>query len=169
MLQAVTFAVIALLTVIDQITKYLVVLYLKPVGTADFIPGVRLNYLENTGAAFGSLTGSTVLLSVVTAVVLVALLAALGKKAFGSKILHWGVALITAGGIGNLIDRVFKGYVTDFFEFTFVKFPVFNVADCLITVGAVISIIYLVYDIFASVKKEKAEKAEKAEKENGND
>lgn len=80
---------------------------------------------------------------------------------FSSKILHWGVALITAGGIGNLIDRVFRGYVTDFFEFTFIKFPVFNVADCLITVGAVISIIYLVYDIVVSIKKEKAEKAAK--------
>lgn len=80
MLQAVTFAVIALLTVIDQITKYIVVLYLKPIGMTDFIPGVRLNYLENTGAAFGSMTGNTVLLSVITAVVLVALLIALGKK-----------------------------------------------------------------------------------------
>lgn len=161
MLQAVTFAVIALLTVIDQITKYVVVLYLKPIGMTDFIPGVRLNYLENTGAAFGSMTGNTVLLSVITAVVLVVLLIALGKKVFSSKILHWGVALITAGGIGNLIDRVFRGYVTDFFEFTFIKFPVFNVADCLITVGAVISIIYLVYDIVVSIKKEKAEKAAK--------
>ena len=161
MLQAVTFAVIALLVVIDQITKYIVILYLKPIGMAGFIPGVRLNYLENTGAAFGSMTGSTLLLSVVTAIVLVVLIIALGKKSFHSKILHWGVALRTAGGIGNLIDRVFRGFVTDFFEFTFIKFPVFNVADCLITVGAVISIIYLVYDIVISIKKEKAEKAAK--------
>lgn len=161
MLQAVTFGVIALLTVIDQITKYLVVLYLKPIGTADFIPGVRFNYLENTGAAFGSMTGSTLFLSIITAVVLVVLLVLLGKKSFHSKILHWGVALITAGGIGNLIDRVFRGYVTDFLEFTFIKFPVFNFADCLITVGAAVAIIYLVYDIIVSVKKEKVEKSVK--------
>ena len=166
MLQAVTFGVIALLTVIDQIIKYVVDLYLKPIGMADFIPGVRLNYLENTGAAFGSLTGNTVLLSVLTAVVLVALLIALGKKFFGSKILHWAVALIAAGGIGNLIDRVFREYVIDYFEFTFFKFPVFNFADCLVTVGAVIAIVYLMYDIIVTAKKEKAEKAEK---EKGND
>lgn len=161
MLQAVTFGVIALLTVIDQITKYIVDLYLKPIGTADFIPGLRFNYLENTGAAFGSLTGSTVILSILTALVLVVLLIVLGKKLLNSKILHWAVVLITAGGIGNLIDRVFKGYVTDFLEFTFIKFPVFNFADCLITVGAAVAIIYLVYDIIVSVKKEKAEKAAK--------
>lgn len=165
MLQAVTFGVIALLTVIDQIIKYVVDLYLKPMGTAGFILGVRLNYLENTGAAFGSLTGNTTLLSVLTAVVLVALLIALGRKFFDSKILHWSIVLITAGGIGNLIDRIFRGYVIDYFEFTFFKFPVFNFADCLVTVGAAVAIVYLVYDIIVSAKKEKAEKAAK-EKEN---
>lgn len=161
MFQAVTFGAIAILTVIDQIIKYVVDIYLKPAGMAGFIPGVRLNYLENTGAAFGSLTGNTKLLSVITAVVLAALIIALGKKFFGSNILHWSIVLITAGGIGNLIDRVFRGYVIDYFEFTFFKFPVFNFADCLVTVGAAMAIVYLIYDIIVTAKKEKAEKAAK--------
>lgn len=96
---------------------------------------------------------------------LVALLIALGRKFFDSKILHWSIVLITAGGIGNLIDRIFRGYVIDYFEFTFFKFPVFNFADCLVTVGAAVAIVYLVYDIIVTAKKEKAEKAAK-EKEN---
>lgn len=164
MLQVVSYAVIVLLTVIDQITKYCVDIYLKPVETAPFIPGVRFAYLENTGAAFGSMQGNTDFLSVVTGIVLLLMLVAVGFKFFDSKILHWCVVLLAAGGIGNLIDRVFRGYVIDFLEFTFIDFPVFNFADCLVTVGAAIAIVYLVYDIVATVKKDKAEKREKDSK-----
>lgn len=106
----------------------------------------------------------TAFLSVVTAVVLILMLAAIGMKLFDSKILHWCVVLLTAGGIGNLIDRVFRGYVIDFLEFTFIDFPVFNFADCLVTVGAAAAIVYLIYDIVVTVKKDRAEKKEKDNK-----
>ena len=70
---------------------------------------------------------------------------------FLTKRLEFGVAysaitLIVSGGLGNLIDRIFRGYVIDYIEPLFVNFAVFNFADILVTVGAAILIVYLIYD-----------------------
>ena len=61
--------------------------------------------------------------------------------------------LIISGGLGNLIDRIFRGSVIDYIEPLFVNFAVFNFADCLVTVGAAILIVYLIYDLVKSVRK----------------
>ena len=76
-----------------------------------------------------------------------------------SPLLRASLAMIVGGGIGNMIDRVLLGYVVDFLEFTFIKFPVFNVADSFVCIGAALLILYFVIDIIKDYKngKQKAD------------
>lgn len=153
---------IAALTVADQIIKYFVLLYLKPVGSVGAINGfLEWNYVENTGAAFGSFSGNTALLSIITAVIIIAGIAAIILKKINNKFLLVTATVIIAGGLGNLIDRIFRGYVVDFIKVLFIDFPVFNFADILVTCGSFMLIIYLIIDIYKdSRKKRKGDKLE---------
>ncbi|NLB36455.1 MAG: signal peptidase II [Clostridiales bacterium] len=156
MAQAVALIIIAALTVADQLLKLLVELRLKPVGTVDVIANIfQLRYVENTGAAFSLFSGKTYLLASFTAVIIAVGIYCLVTKRIKSKYLLFCATLIIAGGIGNLIDRVFRGYVIDYLEFLFVDFAVFNFADCLVTVGAVLIIGYLIWDIIRDAKRKK--------------
>ena len=121
--------VAALLVALDQITKYLARTLLMGQGTIVLIPGfLGLEYVENTGMAFSALTGFTPLLTVVSLVLSLLLAGAIWKK--------WMLTLVLAGAVGNLIDRALFGYVTDMIKTLFMTFPVFNVADCCVVVGA---------------------------------
>ena len=153
---------IAALTVADQIIKYFVLLYLKPVGSVGAINGfLEWNYVENTGAAFGSFSGNTALLSIITAVIIIAGIAAIILKKINNKFLLVTATVIIAGGLGNLIDRIFRGYVVDFIKVLFIDFPVFNFADILVTCGSFMLLIYLIIDIYKdSRKKRKGDKLE---------
>ena len=143
MIQFLTVFIIAVLVVIDQLIKLAVLKYLEPIGSLTVIPKViQLSYLENTGAAFGSFGKYTAVLSVFTAVILAALIIFLLSKRLKFGVAYSAITLIVSGGLGNLIDRVFRGYV----EPLFVNFAVFNFADILVTVGAAILIVYLIYD-----------------------
>ena len=113
-------------------------------------------YAENTGAAFSMFASSTGALSIFTGVLLAAGVVFLlipKKRAVAYDIC---VPLIIAGGAGNLIDRLTRGYVIDYIMTLFVEFPVFNFADCLITCGCFALVIYLIYSIAADAKKPKA-------------
>ena len=153
---------IAALTAADQIIKYFVLLYLKPVGSVGAINGfLEWNYVENTGAAFGSFSGNTALLSIITAVIIIAGIAVIILKKINNKFLLVTATVIIAGGLGNLIDRIFRGYVVDFIKVLFIDFPVFNFADILVTCGSFMLIIYLIIDIYKdSRKKRKGDKLE---------
>ena len=153
---------IAALTAADQIIKYFILLYLKPVGSVGAINGfLEWNYVENTGAAFGSFSGNTALLSIITAVIIIAGIAAIILKKINNKFLLVTATVIIAGGLGNLIDRIFRGYVVDFIKVLFIDFPVFNFADILVTCGSFMLIIYLIIDIYKdSRKKSKGDKLE---------
>ena len=106
------------------------------------IDGVfHITYTENTGAAFSMLSGKTVLLSVVTVVVVALLLYLLFADKIRGKFACILVALIASGGTGNLIDRIFRGSVTDMFDFRLINFAIFNVADIFVTCGAILFII----------------------------
>ncbi len=158
MLQFISLAVIALLTAADQVIKYLIVSDLKPVGEMILIPGVlRLTYVENDGAMMGMLGGKASAMTVVTVVVLIALVAVLLSKKVKFGLVYCCFVAIIAGGIGNLIDRFRLGYVIDYIDVLFVKFYVFNFADCLVTVGAFLIIGYELYEIIREgrAKKEK--------------
>lgn len=102
----------------------------------------QFTLVHNTGAAWGIFGGATFALGV-TAVVTSVVIAALGLW-FAPRcnwVLTLGCALVCAGGIGNAIDRFAQGYVTDFIEFSFIDFPVFNVADIGVTCGMVLAVV----------------------------
>lgn len=135
-----------ILIVIDQLTKAWVRITVPLGQSVPFLPYVMdLTYVQNTGAAFSSFSGMTKVLAVVslTAVVAVALL--LRRDFFPGKLGRASLALILAGAAGNLIDRAVLGYVTDMFETTFIRFPVFNVADICVVLGAVLMVAYVLF------------------------
>ena len=145
---------IAVLTAADQVIKLFVERFLAPVGTAEFINGfIGWNYVRNTGAAFGSFSDNTVLLSVVTGAVLLAGIVLIARKKVKSRFCLVCAVMIISGGLGNLIDRVLKGYVVDFIDLQFMNFAVFNFADILVTVGAFALMFYVIADIFRDRKK----------------
>lgn len=153
MLQAAAIMTIAFLIAIDQIIKFIVLKHLEPIGSITVIDKVlSLTYVENTGAAFGSFSGYTRVLSVFTALVLIVGLIYLLSGKIRSKVVYWGLTLIIAGGVANLIDRVGRHFVIDYIDPLFVKFAVFNFADILVTVGAFVVIIYLLYEIIRDSK-----------------
>lgn len=159
MLQAITIIIIAFLIAIDQLIKFAVLKHLEPIGSITVIDKVlSLTYVENTGAAFGSFSGYTRVLSVFTALVLIVGLIYLLSGRIRSKVVYWGLTLIISGGAANLIDRVGREFVIDYIDPLFIKFAVFNFADILVTVGAFIVIIYLLYDIIKDSKTDKAKK-----------
>lgn len=159
MLQVITVMSIAVLVSLDQIIKLLVIKYLEPIGSLPLIDGfIQLNYAENTGAAFGSFSGYTWILSIFTLVVIVAGLVYIlkGKVKFGVE--YVCITLILAGGLGNLIDRISRGFVVDYIEPLFIDFAIFNFADILVTCSAVVLIIWMLYGIYKDIKKEKEQK-----------
>lgn len=156
---------ILLLTFIDQWTKYLAVLHLKNQESIVLIPGVfQLQYLENHGAAFGILQGQQWIFFLMTIVYLVAavwiyLRIPKTKKYFP---LHMIAVVLTAGALGNFIDRISQGYVVDFFCFSLIDFPIFNVADIYVVlsfIGLAICILFVYKDEdFAFLNLKKKEK-----------
>lgn len=157
MFQAISLASIAVLTVIDQLTKYAAVATVKVNGPKNFLFGLmQFRYVENTGAAFSMFSENTSVLAVFSAVLIIAALVLLLSRKVKSNFVNACIVLVIAGGIGNVIDRVRLGYVVDFIEPLFIDFAVFNFADCCITVGAFMLISYQIYDIIRDNKKKKA-------------
>lgn len=130
---------VALLVALDQWTKALAVHYLKGQPSIPLIPGVlELQYLENRGAAFGIMQNCQWVFVVLCIVFLLALAWFYWLMPGNKKMmpLHVLCVLAAAGGIGNAIDRVLHNFVVDFIYFSLIDFPIFNVADCYVTVCA---------------------------------
>lgn len=139
---------IAVITVIaDQISKYLCRAFLHD-GSADIIPGVlRFTYVENKGAAFGMMSGHRWVFILFSVVIILVLAYAIYRFRNYHVIARISFGLLLGGGIGNMIDRLFLGYVVDFIDF----YPVpawkwvFNIADCGVTAGCVLLTVYLLF------------------------
>lgn len=131
----------------DQISKHFIDLIVKPIGNFDIIPGFfSFNYLENRGAALGILQNQRWLFIALTILLCAGIVVCLFAFKKHTKWSYAALCLILAGGVGNLIDRIFRGYVIDFLYFHFFPYK-FNVADCFVTVGAILMIIaVLLYD-----------------------
>ena len=158
MFQAVSLIVIAVLTVIDQLTKYVAVNTVKINGPKEFLFGLfQFRYVENTGAAFSSFSDNTLLLTVLTVIILCVCLILLLSRKFRNMFINICLMLVISGGLGNVIDRILYGFVVDFIEPLFIDFAVFNFADCCITVGAFMLIGYEIYELITE-KKKKADK-----------
>lgn len=143
-------AIIAIAVVLlDQISKHYVCLYLKPVGNVALIDGILdLTYVENTGAAFGILSDNRVVF-MVASVIIIALLGYIVAEFHGqSKLFDVCLGLIVGGGIGNMVDRAFLGYVIDFIDFCAFDFWVwvFNIADSAVVVGCILAVIFVLFD-----------------------
>lgn len=118
----------------DRVTK---VLAMDMQGPFALIPGViNARYVENTGAAFSLFSGRGVWLIAVTLLLIAGLCAWQLARPHENRVFRAGLWLIIGGGAGNLYDRVFLGYVVDFIETAFMRFPVFNIADVCVCVGA---------------------------------
>lgn len=155
------------LTVLDQWTKYLAMVHLKGQDPIVLWEGVfELHYLENRGAAFGILQGQKLIFLICTAVVL-SLIVLFYRRIPESKRffpLRAVAVLLSAGAIGNLIDRMRFSYVVDFLYFKLIDFPVFNIADCYVTVGAILLAVLILFVYkeeelgFLNLTKEKGKK-----------
>lgn len=135
-----------------------------------FIPKViSFSYSENTGATFGSFSGNTVLLTVITSVALLLLFVFLCYDRKESRFFRTCLVLIFAGGAGNLYDRIAFGYVRDFIRFDFwPKFAIFNVADSFLTVSTILLVVYAIFVMPGKMKERKDETGEEPEDgENG--
>lgn len=144
---------------IDQLLKFLVAEYLKPVSSVDVIPGLfSLTYVENKGAAFGIMSNMRWVFIVFTLIIVAVLIYIVIKNEIKSKLFIVSAILLIGGGIGNLIDRIFNGYVIDYLSLSFFP-PVCNFADYCITFGSVILVIYLIFfsNFFKDNKKVKAD------------
>ena len=141
---------------IDQLTKYLVTIHMDLNEVINIIPGlINFNRIPpNMGAAFGMFQGQTWFLITVTCVIMIICIAMLIRKTFDSKLMFWALCLVVGGGAGNLIDRIFRGgSVVDFLEFGFFEFPVFNVADIAVCVGAGLIVLYFIIDLVKDVRR----------------
>lgn len=142
---------------IDQLIKYYVDLYLKNKPALVVIRNIlQFNYLENDGAMMGFMGGRTALMTVLAIICVVVMLFVIFSGIIKDRIDYWCCLFMIAGGLGNIIDRVFRGYVIDYIEVLFVDFYIFNFADCLITVAAFVLIFYQIYLISKENKLKKA-------------
>ena len=144
------------LVAVDQIIKYFVDLYLKPIGSVLVVKNfLQFSYFENDGAMMGMMSGKTITMTVLAVICLavIAFVIFSGKVKFGVD--YCCVVLMMSGGLGNIIDRIFRGYVIDYIEVLFIDFYIFNFADCLVTCAAVVLIGNQIYEM---IKENKAKK-----------
>ncbi len=143
----ISFAIIVASVILDQITKVIALNELKPIVSHPFIPGfIEFRFTTNPGIAFGMLGGQGWLfipISSIAIIIVIFVLFRFRKKL--SPLLSVALSMIAGGGIGNQIDRIFRGEVIDFLNFQFFDFPIFNVADCFVSVGCVLAGIAIMF------------------------
>jgi signal peptidase II len=145
-------AIIAIVVVVDQATKYLVRQHLPLYGSVNLIPGLLdLTHVQNTGAAFGLLNAADfpykpAVMIGIAALALVAIAAYGAQLGFHERLARLGLSLILGGAFGNLIDRAVAGHVVDFVDVYWggSHFWAFNVADAAISVGAVLVLLDMI-------------------------
>lgn len=148
-------AIITVAIALDQYTKYLAVTLLKPIGTYPLWEGVfHFTYVENRGAAFGMLSDKRWVFMILSTIAVLGIIIYLVVRCRQTPLFEgMMLAMIAAGGIGNMIDRIKVGFVVDFLDFTLINFAVFNVADSFVTVGAALMIVYLLVTEIKAAKK----------------
>lgn len=140
---------IAVVIILDQITKALIRANLAVGESVTIIPGfMDLSHVQNTGAAFGMLNdvdfpGKPIVMVAIAGIALLAIAAYGAQLGFHERLARLGLALILGGAVGNLLDRAIAGHVVDFVDVYWrdVHFWAFNVADAAISVGAVLVIL----------------------------
>lgn len=144
--------------ILDQITKHYAFSFLRTGSSINILEGIfRLNYCENRGAAFGVMQNKIWLFAIITVIIIGGVIWFMIKKKPQSKLLVLSLTLLTGGALGNFIDRIVRGFVVDFLDFCLINFPIFNVADCFVVIGAILLAIYILFfsPDFPSDKKSK--------------
>lgn len=158
---ALAFIIAALVVIIDQVSKLLIVQF--GVDNTVVIPGLlNFVYSENDGMAWGLGSGFAWFFVVVTIVVSVFMIYLMTKKDFKSKLYFVAAGLIIGGGLGNMIDRIFRGFVVDFLSLSFFP-PICNLADYAITAGTICLIVFIIF--YYGKKKESSSEKISSEKE----
>ncbi len=175
----ISFLSAAVLIFLDQWTKQWAVAALKGQTDIDIIPGVlKLHYLENAGMAFGLLQNKQTFFFIITVFILAVLAWLLYKTPEKKRYfwIHLVLVMVMAGAVGNMIDRVSQKYVVDFIYFCLIDFPVFNVADCYVTVAAIIAFILIMFvykedlgPVYSLKKAETGAEEETAKEEDADD
>ncbi len=160
---------------LDLLTKGLIIKYVVPnVGDSAKVlpPLINFIYVKNTGAAWGIFGGRQIFLIILTTIILALFITfyILRVKRIGEKssiLFAVSTGLIVGGALGNLIDRIFLGYVRDFINFMFIDFPVFNFADISLTFGIIIVVIYFLF-YYSKEEAKISKNKENIEKNNEN-
>lgn len=142
------FIVFAVLIALDQFSKFLAVKNLKDHSDYIIFSNVfQLHYLENRGAAFGMLKNQKIFFVFVAIVIVTVIIYIIAKLPLTKhyQLGNWLLVVIAGGAVGNMIDRISYNYVVDFFYFSLINFPVFNVADIYVTVGTAILILSILF------------------------
>ena len=142
----ITFILIIAFAVIDQVSKQLIVANMTLGDSVNVVPGLlKFTYTHNDGMALGigSVAFRWIFIAVTVAICAV-LISLLFRAEFKNKLYFMSVACIVGGGIGNLIDRLFNGYVVDFLALSFFP-PICNFADYCITAGTVLLVIFILF------------------------
>lgn len=135
-----------ILAAADQIIKYFVVSGMSVGETAFSVLNIfDITYLQNRGAAFSILSGRLSLLSLISVVFCVGAVIYWIRKKPEHPLLKTALVMMFSGALGNGIDRIFRGFVVDYISASFVSFPVFNLADICITVGAAFLAVYFIW------------------------
>lgn len=158
-LYLVELAVVAVILIADLLSKKYVWSFLDQNGVQENVIGLfNIVKVKNEGAGFGIFQGKTVGLTVITFIVIVAICIYLFFALKESEWLRISLVFVIAGGIGNIVDRIAFGYVRDFIQFSFWEnFPVFNIADSFVTVGAFMLVIVLIIMLVQEGKKNQKE------------
>lgn len=143
--------IIAIIILLDQGTKYMVITYLKDKPAIPIINNIlEFVYVENYGAAFGILQNRRIFFIVITFLIILTILFLLiNNYYYFTKPMRVALAMLVGGAIGNLIDRIRLGYVVDFISVKFgntYNFPVFNVADSFIVVATILIIWMVIFN-----------------------
>jgi signal peptidase II len=140
--------IIAAAVILDQATKLIAASLLDLNECVTVIPYLfNFHHIKNTGAAWGMFSENRWIFLVISFVAIIALPVFLYKYRKAPFLFGFSLSLIIGGAIGNMIDRLFapNGGVTDFIEFGFMEFPIFNVADIFVCIGAVLLFVYLAF------------------------
>lgn len=144
-----------IILLVDQIIKAIIVSVLYNCSIVLIPHILNLTYIENTGAAFGIGSSSTAMFIIVNIIIIGLIVYFIySKKEEINKSILFALYLILAGGIGNLIDRIMRGFVVDYIDINpLFKFPVFNLADICVTIGCTIIVIQLIINIIKERRK----------------
>ena len=136
----------AVILALDRWVRYWITVNLPLGETMPLLPGfMQLRTVHNYGAAWSSFSGMRWLLVAVTSVIVLAVAYVLVRRIVRHPLGVAACFLILSGGLGNIIDRVRLGYVVDMFDFQFMSYPVFNVADIAVVCGAVLAVVYYLW------------------------